>query len=85
MGKDQAREVLQLLPMGIVVSRAIGSGPHKTQTKNIAENAKKSRMSFKEKFELDNMETTIAKLEEEIAELTKQSQDPKVFAEHKKI
>lgn len=46
---------------------------------------KKTRMSFKEKFELENMEGEIQKLEAEVERLTGLSQDGKVLADHKKL
>lgn len=50
-----------------------------------ASGAKKSRMSFKEKFELENMEETILKLETEVARLTGVTHDPATLADHKKL
>jgi len=59
----------------------------KLKAKNSSGNepAKKSRMSFKEKFELENMEATIMKLEQEVARLSELSQDSKILADHKKL
>lgn len=47
--------------------------------------AKKARLSYKEKFELENMEKSVLELEEEIAALTAQSQDAQVLTDHKKL
>ena len=44
---------------------------------------KKSKMSFKDKFELENMESTIMALEQEVARLTELSQQ--VAGDHKKL
>lgn len=46
---------------------------------------KKTRLSYKEKFELENMEATILKLEEEAASLQRESEDPKVISNHKRL
>jgi ATP-binding cassette subfamily F protein uup len=57
----------------------------RAKSSGAGEGAKKTRMSFKEKFELENMEGTITKLEEDVARLTGQSQDGEVLADHKKL
>lgn len=57
----------------------------RAKNSNANEGGKKSRMSFKEKFELENMEETVMKLEQEIARLTEASQDPDVVSDHKKL
>lgn len=49
------------------------------------EAAKLARLSFKEKFELENMEGEILKLEKELADLEQQSQAPEALADHKKL
>lgn len=46
---------------------------------------KKSRLSYKEKFELENMEANILKLETQIGELTAESQSPEVLSDHKRL
>lgn len=43
------------------------------------------RLSFKEKFELDNMEATILRLEGEVEELKHKSQVPEVLADHRRL
>lgn len=57
----------------------------RSSSKNSAEAPKKSRMSFKEKFELENMETAIMALEAEVESLTGESLNPDVLADHKKL
>lgn len=44
-----------------------------------------AKLSFKDKFELENMEATILKLETDIEEMTHLSQDPAVAADHTKL
>lgn len=46
-----------------------------TAVESTAKKEKGKRLSFNEKFELENMEATILKLETELAELTKQSEE----------
>lgn len=46
---------------------------------------KGKRLSFNEKFELDNMEEAVLKLETEIAGLTGQSEAPEMMKDHKKL
>ncbi|NJL25297.1 MAG: ATP-binding cassette domain-containing protein [Calothrix sp. SM1_5_4] len=43
------------------------------------------KMSYKDKFELENIESTILKLEEDLVSLTEQSQTPSVMSDHKKL
>jgi ABC transport system ATP-binding/permease protein len=60
----------------------------KTKAKAEAKEAaspKKSRLSYKEKFELENMEAAIMKLEEQIAALTAESQSPEMARDHKRL
>lgn len=57
----------------------------RTNPPDTTQSSKKSRMSFKEKFELENMESEILKLEEEIAQLTERSQDSNVLSDHKQL
>lgn len=45
----------------------------------------KTRLSYKEKFELENMEATILKLETEMEALNRQSQDSVTVTDHKKL
>lgn len=47
--------------------------------------ASKARMSFKEKFELENMEAIILKLETELEKLTAESQNPATLNDPKKM
>jgi ATP-binding cassette subfamily F protein uup len=47
--------------------------------------AARSRLSYKEKYELENMEATILGLESEIEDLNRRSQDPEVLSDHKKL
>lgn len=47
--------------------------------------APKTRMSYKDKFELENMEQTILTLEEEIARLGEESASPAILADHVKL
>lgn len=53
----------------------------------VAENAapKKSRLSFKEKFELENMEANVLKLEGELAALQTESTQDQVLSDHKRL
>lgn len=43
---------------------------------------KKARLSFKDKFELENMEAAISKLENELEKLQKESETPEVLSNH---
>lgn len=43
------------------------------------------KMSYKEKYELENMETVIMKLEQKVEELSKESNSPNVISDHKKL
>ena len=45
----------------------------------------KARMSFKEKFELENIESEILKIEASVAELTELSQNAEILTDHKKL
>lgn len=47
--------------------------------------AKKVKLSFKDKFELENMETTILKLEEELETLRAESESPEILTDHKRL
>jgi ATP-binding cassette subfamily F protein uup len=47
--------------------------------------AKKTRLSFKEKFELDSMESDIQALESRIASLTAESQSSEVLSNHTRL
>lgn len=49
------------------------------------QNLKPVKLSFKEKFELENMETTILSLEEKLSELTAQSVAPEVVSQASKV
>lgn len=55
-----------------------------TDNNNFKTEAKK-KLSFKEKFELENMEAHILKLEKELADLTVKSQDPTVVSKPKEM
>lgn len=57
----------------------------KSSAKNAGEAPKKARMSFKEKFELENMESTITKLEAEVESLSAESQNPATQSNHKRL
>lgn len=57
----------------------------KNKTSATIASTKKSRMSFKEKFELENMEQTITALETEIQQLMELSQDQSILMDHKKL
>ncbi len=60
--------------------------PAKVETSRDApELATRARLSYKEKFELDNMETTILKIEDEIAGLNAQVQSPEIMADHRRL
>jgi ABC transport system ATP-binding/permease protein len=50
-----------------------------------AEDKKPVKLTFKEKFELENMEATILEIETELARLTKQSEDEDAMSDHKKL
>ncbi|MBX3020039.1 MAG: ABC-F family ATP-binding cassette domain-containing protein [Bdellovibrionales bacterium] len=43
------------------------------------------KLSYKDKFELENMESTILSLEEEIAKLSTESQSPAVISDHARL
>ncbi|MGE0526015.1 MAG: ABC-F family ATP-binding cassette domain-containing protein [Bdellovibrionales bacterium] len=47
--------------------------------------SKKVRLSFKEKYELDHIEGSIVALEQELAELQRESESPIVLADHKRL
>lgn len=47
--------------------------------------AARVKMSYKDKYELENMEPVILKLEEEIAALTEESQNPALLSDHQKL
>lgn len=47
--------------------------------------APKSKLSFKEKFELENIEGEISKLEQDLNDLTERSSDPETIKDHKKL
>ncbi len=49
------------------------------------EPVKKSKMSYKDKFELENMEANILKLESELESLREESNSPPVIADHKRL
>lgn len=47
--------------------------------------AKRSRLSFKDKFELENMEATILKLEDDLGKLQKESESPVALSNHVRL
>lgn len=66
--------------------RALPQISVQTQKQNNKSNAAaKERLSFKEKRELEQMESGIQTLESKIANLTKESEDPKVLANHLRL
>ena len=54
-------------------------------TAEAAKSEPKKKLSFKEKFELENMESTILKLEQELEALTNKSQKPEVLSNSKEM
>lgn len=46
---------------------------------------KKNRLSYKDKFELENMEATILKLEGDLLTLQRESEEPGVLSDHKRL
>lgn len=63
------------------------SRPFEPEPKNAAQNLGTSRekLSFKDKFELENMESTILDLESKVSELQKLSESSDVVADHKRL
>jgi ATP-binding cassette subfamily F protein uup len=58
---------------------------HMALTLNETSHAKSVKLSFKDKFELENMEAEILKLETKVAELQNISQRPDIISDHKKL
>lgn len=59
--------------------------PTKTSPSAKITKSSAQKLSFKEKFELDNMESTIQALESNIAELNKLLETPEYISDHKKL
>lgn len=62
-------------------------GKNSTLAANVGEKATKSKkkMSYKEKFELENMESVIGSLEKQLEVATAKSQDPQILANSKEL